>query len=310
MSARVSSSLSGPGPRRLGLGCAVAFVSAEFLCTPAVAATDVNVQGTVLAVDSGKGPDSTKAKGKGPKGPKEANRISIAFDLATASYAVSDVVDVTTNDPACTDLGTTVTCLGAGIAAVQASSGRGNDLIAVAELPAPSVTLNGDDDNDTLVGANDATGEILNGGKGDDRMFGGAGPDVFNGDRGFDTVSYGDHGAGVLVTIGSPFNDGNASDAGATGALDSVSGTVERVKGTSFADVLKGDAGDNALIGAAGNDRLKGKKGRDRLKGKGGIDVLLARDGTRDLGINCGPGNNRLERVKFDKGLDPKPKSC
>jgi Ca2+-binding RTX toxin-like protein len=313
MSAWISRMLIGRR-RRSGLGCAVAVAGAALLCAPALAATDVAVQGTVLAVDSGKGPDSTKGKGskgpKGPKGPKEANRISIAFDLASASYAVSDVVDVTTKDAACTDLGTTVTCLGAGITAVQASSGRGNDLIAVAALPAPSVTLNGDDDDDTLVGANDATGEVLNGGRGNDRMFGGAGPDVFNGDRGFDTVSYGDHAAGVLVTIGSPSNDGNASDAGATGALDSVSATVERIKGTSFADVLKGDAANNALIGAAGDDRLKGKKGRDRLKGKGGIDVLLARDGTADLSINCGPGRNRLERAKFDKRLDPKPKSC
>ena len=310
MSARTSSNLIGPRPRRPALGFAVALVSATLFCTPALAATDVGIPGTVLTVDSGKGPDSTKAKGKGPKGPKEANRISIAFDQATASYTVSDVVDVTTKDPACTDSGTTVTCLAAGITAVRASSGRGDDFIGVGALPALSVTLNGDDDNDTLVGADDATGEILNGGKGDDRMFGGAGPDVFNGDRGFDTVSYSDHAAGVLVTIGSPFNDGNASDSGPTGALDSVTGTVERVKGTAFADVLKGDAGDNALIGAAGNDRLKGKKGRDRLKGKGGIDVLLAKDGTRDLGINCGPGNNRRERAKFDKRLDPKPKSC
>jgi Ca2+-binding RTX toxin-like protein len=310
MSVRISSSLIGPRPRRAGLGFAVALVSAALFCTPALAATDVNIQGTVLAVDSGKGPDSTKPKGKGPKGPREANRISIAFDQATASYTVSDVVDVTTKDPACTDLGTTVTCLGVAITAVQASSGRGNDLITVAELPAPSVTLNGDDDDDTLVGADDATGEILNGGRGNDWMLGGAGPDVFNGDRGFDTASYGDHAAGVLVTVGSPFNDGNTSDAGVTGVLDSVGSTVERIKGSSFADVLKGDAGDNALIGAAGDDRLKGKQGRDRLKGKGGIDVLLARDGNADLSINCGPGSNSLERASFDRGLDPTPKSC
>jgi Ca2+-binding RTX toxin-like protein len=307
MSVRISSSLIGPRSRRVGLGFAMALVSAALFCTPALGATDVDVQGTVLAVDSGKGPDSAKGKGKGPK---EANRISIAFDLAAVSYTVSDVVDVTTNDPACTDLGTTVTCLGVGITAVRASSGRGDDFIGVGALPAPSVTLNGDDDNDSLVGANEATGEILNGGKGDDRMLGGAGPDVFNGDRGFDTASYGDHTAGVIVTIGSPFDDGNASDASPTGALDSVTSTVERVKGTSFDDVLTGDAGDNALIGAAGNDRLKGKQGRDRLKGKGGIDVLLAKDGSPDLGINCGPGNNGLERAKFDMGLDPKPKSC
>jgi Ca2+-binding RTX toxin-like protein len=306
MSARITSRLIGPRSGRLGLGVVMTLVSGALLCAPALAATDVDVQGTTLAVDSGKGSGNAKAKGKGPK---EANRITIDFDQAAASYTVSDVVDVTTKDPTCTDLGTTVRCLAAGVTAVRASSGKGNDFIGVGgALPALSVTLNGDDDNDTLVG--DSSGEIFNGGKGHDRMLGGAGPDVFNGDQGFDTVSYRDHTAGVVVTIGSPFNDGNSSDAGPTGALDSVTGTVERVKGTPFDDLLKGDAGDNALIGAAGNDRLKGKKGRDRLKGKGGIDILLAKDGTRDLGINCGPGNNRLERAKFDRGLDPTPKSC
>jgi Ca2+-binding RTX toxin-like protein len=280
MSMRISSSLIGPRPRRAALGFAVALVSAALFCTPALAVTDVNIQGTVLAVDSGEGPNSAKP---GPEGP-ETNRIS----------------------------------MGAGITAVQASSGGGNDSIVVGELPAPSVTLNGDDDDDTLAGIDAAAvedaaaaGQILNGGRGDDQLKGGAGPDVFNGDEGFDTVSYADHlAAGVLVTIGSPFNDGNTSDAGVTGALDSVASTVERVKGSFFADILKGDAGDNVLMGAAGDDRLKGKQGRDRLKGKGGNDVLLARDGTADLSINCGPGSNSLERASFDKRLDPKPKSC
>ena len=294
--------------RGAGLGCAVAVVGAALFCAPAVAATDVAVQGTLLSVDSGKRAD--KAKGKGPKGPKEANRIFIAFSPGTASYTVSDVVDVTTKDPACTDFGTTVSCLAAGITSVRASSGRGNDFIGVGALPATSVILNGGDGNDTLVGADDPTGEILNGGRGKDRMRGGTGPDVFNGGGGFDTVKYGDHDAGVRVTIGSPFNDGNASDAGVTGARDTVSRSVERVKGTKFDDVLKGNGRNNVLIGRGGNDRLKGKKGRDVLRGNAGIDILLAKDGVRDRKINCGKGNNRRERAKFDKRLDPKPKSC
>jgi len=298
--------------RRVGVGCAVAAVGVALACAPAFAATDVDVRGALLSVESGQGQGNEKGKGKGKsKGAREANRISIAYEAVGGNFFVSDVVDVTTTDPVCTDLGTAVACPGVGITAVSASSGPGDDFIVIGDQgPQVAVTLDGGDDNDTLIGSNGARSEVLIGGKGHDRMFGGTGPDVFLGDKGFDTVSYGDHAAGVVVTIGSPLNDGNASDAGPTGALDTVGGTVERVKGTPFDDVLKGDRGDNVLIGAAGNDRLKGKKGRDRLKGKNGIDVLLAKDGTRDRGINCGKGNNRRERAKFDKRLDPRPKSC
>jgi Ca2+-binding RTX toxin-like protein len=296
---------------RMGIGCAVALLGAVLACTPALAATNVGVSGTLLSISSGKGQGKEKGKSKGKsKGAKEANRITIAYAPVGDTFFVNDVVDVTTTDPVCIDLGNAVACPGTGITAVSASSGAGDDFIVADRGPQVAVTLDGGDGNDTLVGSDGVRNEVLVGGKGNDRMLGGTGPDVFIGDKGFDAVSYGDHAAGVVVTIGSPFNDGNASDASPTGARDSVAGSVERIKGSPFDDVLKGDRGDNVLIGAAGNDRLKGKKGRDRLKGKAGIDILLARDGTRDRGINCGKGNNRRERAKFDKGLDPRPKSC
>ena len=53
---------------------------------------------------------------------------------------------------------------------------------------------------------------------------------------------------------------------------------------------------------------MKGKKGSDAMSGRAGIDVIRAKDHTRDVKINCGPGAG--ERAKFDKGTDPKPKSC
>lgn len=280
-------------------------------CAPALAATEVDLQGTLLTATTSNSTGNGKGKAKAPKeGPKEANGISITFGSIPGAYTVADFAGATTSDPACTDFGTAVACPGAGVTSVFADSGQGNDQIAIGPLPASSVTLNGGDGNDTLIGSDDARGEILGGGKGNDRLFGRAGPDRFIGDNGFDTVSYSDHPAGVRVTIGSFFNDGNASDAGANGARDSVDGSVERVKGTQANDVLIGSRGADVLIGRAGNDRLKGKKGRDVLAGKNGIDVLLAKDGTRDRAINCGKGNNRRERAKFDKGLDPRPRSC
>lgn len=291
------------------VGIATVGIATVVFCSSALAATEVSLQGTLLVATTSKSTGNGKGKGKG-KDPKEANRISITFGSIPGSYTVADAVDVTTSDPACTDFGAAVTCPGAGVTSVFADSGRGNDSIAIGSLPASSVTLNGGDGNDTLIGSDDPRGELLGAGKGNDRMFGGAGPDRFIGDNGFDTVSYGDHRAGVRVTIGSFFNDGNASDAGANGARDSVARSVERVKGTSANDVLKGSPGADVLIGRAGNDRLKGKKGRDVLKGKNGIDVLLAKDGTRDKAINCGKGRNKRERAKFDKRIDPRPKSC
>jgi Ca2+-binding RTX toxin-like protein len=283
------------------------------LVLPAVAfATTVDISGSSLIVDDG-GP-GTKVKPPKPPKPtppgkaKEVNHISVSFHAASGSYFVSDTADIGTSDPLCVDLGATVTCPAAGITTIGVTSGKGNDSITVGSTPAPNVTLNGEDDDDLLVAADDVLGETLVGGRGNDLMFGGDGPDVFNGDRGFDTVSYADHvtGTGVVVTIGSAFNDGNAADAPG----DSVLGSNERVVGSPGDDLLKGNGSANTLVGRLGDDRIKGKKGADILKGKGGIDVLLAKDGTRDVRINCGPGANALERAKRDKRLDPRPRSC
>jgi len=113
----------------------------------------------------------------------------------------------------------------------------------------------------------------------------------------------------VVATIGTTADDGNAADGPPT-ARDSIDKTVEKVAGTSLADLLTGSRNDDVLVGLAGNDRLKGLAGADIFKGKGGIDILLARDGQADKKLNCGPGANSRERAKLDLGLDPTPKSC
>jgi len=46
------------------------------------------------------------------------------------------------------------------------------------------------------------------------------------------------------------------------------------------------------------------------MKGKTGDDRINAHDGERDVKINCGPGPNSAEGAKWDRGLDPHPKSC
>ncbi len=66
-------------------------------------------------------------------------------------------------------------------------------------------TLNGEDGQDVLLGANG--GETLNGGVGDDTLLGGNGADLLDGDQGDDSLS-GDDGDDVLQ-----WDSGDASDA-------------------------------------------------------------------------------------------------
>jgi Ca2+-binding RTX toxin-like protein len=269
-------------------------------------ASTVSIRGgDTLLVEGAQG----GAKGKGKAG-KEANSFLVTHDAAANRYAVTDAADISTTDAACTDAGQSVSCAATGITTISVKAGGGDDQAKVAATPASSVTLEGEDGNDSLSGADDAAGEILKGGKGNDLMLGGNGPDQFLGEQGFDTVSYSDHTtAGVVATIGTIADDGNAADGPAT-ARDNIDKNVEKVAGTLLADFLIGSPNNDVLVGLAGNDRLKGRGGADIFKGKGGIDILLAKDGVRDTRLNCGPGANSRERAKRDRALDPKPKSC
>jgi Ca2+-binding RTX toxin-like protein len=271
---------------------------------PAFAST-VSVQGgDRLLVEDAKG-----GAGQGNAG-KEVNSFLITFEVVANRYVITDVVDISTSDPACTDLGQTISCAATGITAVSVRAGGGDDQVKIAATPASSVTLSGEDGNDSLSGSDDATGETLVGGKGNDLMLGGNGPDQFRGEQGFDSVSYADHTtAGVVATIGTTADDGNAADGPPTGR-DSIDKTVEKLAGSSFADLLTGSRNDDVLVGLAGSDRLKGLAGADIFKGKGGIDILRARDGQADKKLSCGPGAHSRERAKLDRGLDPAPKSC
>lgn len=289
--------------RRTILGLTVIVAMAAW-SAPVLASTVSIRGGDTLLVEGAKG-----GAGKGKAG-KEANSFLITFEGVANRYVISDVADISTSDSACTDLGQTVSCAATGITAISVKAGTGDDQAKVAATPASSVTLEGEDGNDTLSGADDPTGESLNGGKGNDLMLGGDGPDQFLGEQGFDSVTYSDHTtAGVVATIGTGADDGNAADGPPT-ARDNIDKTVEKIAGTSLADLLIGSPNNDVLVGLAGNDRLKGRGGADIFKGKGGIDILLARDGQADKKLNCGPGANSRERAKLDLGLDPTPKSC
>src|SRR5258706_15697760 len=88
----------------------------------------------------------------------------------------------------------------------------------------------------------------LGGGAGNDTLDGGAGDDTLDGGAGTDTASYGSAGSGVTVSL---------AIAGAQNTVGAGSDTLiglENLTGSSFNDVLTGDAGANVLDGGAGTD--------------------------------------------------------
>jgi RTX calcium-binding nonapeptide repeat (4 copies)/Putative metal-binding motif len=105
----------------------------------------------------------------------------------------------------------------------------------------------------------DTSYNYVDGGSGNDLMYGSAGFDYMVGSSGNDTM-YGYAGNDLLLG-----NDG--------------------------VDHLDGGAGDDTLDGGNGADGLNGGPGRDTLRGGADDDTIGARDGFADR-IDCGPGND------------------
>jgi Ca2+-binding RTX toxin-like protein len=128
-------------------------------------------------------------------------------------------------------------------------------------------TLNGGAGNDTLDG--DEGADHLQGGDGDDVLLASLDADTLDGGAGRDQLSF------ESLWTGIEFNLANKSVTALTSGQDSASVvthqltlvSIEHIKGSSFADVLIGDANHNTLTGGIGNDTLYGGAGDDVLYG-------------------------------------------
>ncbi len=109
---------------------------------------------------------------------------------------------------------------------------------------------------DTLTG--DANDNVIEGGAGADRLFGGGNTGVG------DTVSY------AASTVGVNIGLTGAVGIGGDAAGDVLDG-FENMTGSAFNDTLAGTTGANVLRGGAGNDRLIGLGGGDVLDGGAGL---------------------------------------
>jgi Ca2+-binding RTX toxin-like protein len=131
--------------------------------------------------------------------------------------------------------------------------------------------LSGLDGTDTLIaGTGDDT---LEGGEGNDTLEGGDGADTLDGGDDFDAITYANV---ATVRIKLALDASFAAEGEA--ALDTIV-SIERVTGTKFGDVLRGDAAVNRLLGGSGNDTLQGMEGNDTLLGGTGADALTGGGG-------------------------------
>lgn len=135
-----------------------------------------------------------------------------------------------------------------------------------------------------------AFADILVGNGGDNWLLGGGGADKLDGGSGFDTAGYGNSTIALTVSLLDPSaNTGEAAG--------DVYTSIEGVSGSSFNDILIGNAGANTLSGGFGNDSLSGGDGNDQLIGGSGDDFLEGGAGA-DV-FNGGDGTDTVSYYQY-----------
>ncbi|MDQ6432620.1 calcium-binding protein [Mesorhizobium sp. LHD-90] len=163
-----------------------------------------------------------------------------------------------------------------GDGAVRMEAVKGSAHADVMTVLDTGFTLSGLDGTDTLTGG--SGDDTLEGGEGNDTLEGGEDADVLDGGDDFDAITY-DNVTTARIKLAL---DGSFAAEGEA-ALDTVL-SIERVTGTDFGDVLRGDAAVNRLIGGSSNDTLQGEEANDTLLGGTGADALTG--GTGDDGFD------------------------
>ncbi|ONG56096.1 hypothetical protein BKE38_07160 [Pseudoroseomonas deserti] len=134
--------------------------------------------------------------------------------------------------------------------------------------------------------------DALYGGAGDDVLEGGLDADALNGGEGSDFASYENAASAVEASLTARKNTPTTITTG-NEALGDTYVSVENLRGSTFNDLLTGDANGNILQGLDGNDTLDGASGNDRLEGGAGNDWLLG--GAGDDRLIGGIGNDTID---------------
>lgn len=120
----------------------------------------------------------------------------------------------------------------------------------------------------------------MDGGEGNDRLFGGAAADRLSGGAGQDSL-WGGKGDDLLWG-----GDGHDRLSGKSGH--------DKLDGGAGNDVLSGGTGNDTLDGGAGNDLLSAGTGNDRLHGGAGSDRLFGGEGADTFVFAAGGGADRI----------------
>jgi Ca2+-binding RTX toxin-like protein len=172
---------------------------------------------------------------------------------------------------------------------------------------------------------------LLEGDSGADRLIGGGGSDALVGGRsGGPDFLYGGPG-GNLLAAGPPCEGGRIVGGSGSDNVSFAELPIQRgvlvaslrrgiayVKGvrdcrpvriSRSIENLEGSFGADILIGDGRANNMLGQPGADRFYGGGGADIIDARDGGRDIHIQCGAPGRRSGRALVDRS-DPAPSHC
>jgi len=253
--------------------------------------------------------------------------FTVAFDERSASFGVTAARGIALG-AGCTRISPAqASCAAAGPARwLMADLGPGKDRLRIeGDLSGvESARIAGGPGDDTIRGGPED--DLIEAGFGSDRLYGGAGADGLIGSVPGPTFLYGgEHGdllaagggcAGGAIVGGPGRDDASFAETQAHPGLLIVSfprgmAWIDVVRGCApvlLADSnedMEGSFDDDVLIGDSRKNSILGQPGRDRFYGGGGDDVIDARDGVRDLFIQCGRG--RYVRLKAKSGGKAEP---
>jgi len=189
---------------------------------------------------------------------------------------LADNIDLThTEDSIVVERGNQMRLFDATVVTALYIHSYGGDDTIINETTLPS-TMDGGDGNDQIFGGSVA--DRIYGGTGDDEIWGGDGPDSIWGLDGSDSL-YGNGGSDRI--------EGGAQP--------------DHIRGNGGRDKLYGNGGNDRIYGGASGDYISGQDGFDQLWGEGGDDRLYGDDGSNDT-LSGGAGNDTF--ITVDGAID------
>lgn len=185
--------------------------------------------------------------------------------LNITGTAGNDTITVTASDKYYVTMnGATRTFDLSAVSIVRIVAGAGDDVINASVPGNQHISIAAQDGNDT-VSVSTAGNSWVQGGNGDDTLYGGAGSDYLMGEAGNDWV-YGGSG-----------NDNLTGDDGS-----------DRISGGYGNDTIYGGNGDDSLFGQSGDDKLDGGAGADYFVGGSGNDTADYSTRTASVYVSLG----------------------